>query len=144
MLELLLALAVEPITQTAQAEAPRTVQVGDLIVSNGGMMAWDAGQVIFEVENRGSDVDRIVSIATPAGTVSEIIMRPIAAGSGRPPAGDYSIKPGHTRVYANLTDVASDEPQPFRTTVTVVFEKAGEVTVLATPVSPAPSPRARR
>ena len=141
MLDLLMALAAGPAVQEAPAEAPRRVQAGELTVSNGGMMAWDGGQVLFEVENMGAEPDRIVSITTPAGTVGEIIVRTIGVNSAHPPEGDLSIQPGHVRVYANLSDIASDQRPPFQTSITVVFEKAGEVTILATPVSPAPAPR---
>ncbi|MBF0665849.1 MAG: hypothetical protein IR159_09980 [Brevundimonas sp.] len=141
MLHLLVALAVVPAVQEAPPEAPRRAQVGELIVSNGGMMAWDGGQVLFEVENGGAEADRIVSIATPAGTVGEIILRTIAVNSERSAEGDLSIRPGRTRVFANLTAVGPDRRQPFQTTVAVVFERAGEVTILATPVAPAPHPR---
>lgn len=146
MLELLLALAAGPAPQTAPAEPPASVQSGPLTVSQGGMMAWMyqgklGGQVMILVDNAGPDADRVVSIRTPSGTVGDISVYPVVNGRGeRAPAGDTGVRPGRTGVVGDLTDVASGQPMPVRTTVTVVFEHAGEVTVLAVPTSPAPAP----
>jgi hypothetical protein len=144
MLELLLALVAEPVTQTAPAEAPHTVQSGDLTVSTGGMRAWTSGgklggQVSVIVNNTGTGTDRVLEMRTPSGTVGEIGVYPIVNGRGeRAPNGDLGIRPGHTGVLAELTDIASGEPTPVLTTVTIVFEQAGEVTIQAVPTSPGP------
>lgn len=132
--------------QSVPAEAPRTATVGELTVSDGGMMAWMTGgtlggQVMALVENAGVEPDRIVSIQTPAGTTGKISVYPIVDGRGaRAPDGEVSIRPGRTGVTAELTDVASGRPQPVLTTITIVFERAGEITVQAAPTSPAPPP----
>ncbi len=149
MLEMFVALIAAPAVQTAPTEAPRTAQAGDLTVSNGGMMAWMSrgqlgGQVMVRVENAGSEPDRILSIRTPAGTTGKIGVYPIVNGRGtRAPDGEVSIQPGGTGVTAELTDIVSGRPQPLLTTVTIVFERAGEITVQAVPTSPAPPPPPR-
>lgn len=150
MIEPLVVPVVATTLQAVSVEAPATARAGELTVSNGGMMAWMSGgalggQVSARVENTGSEPDRIVSIRTPAGTVGRIGVYPIVNGRGeRAPEGDVSIQPGGTGVMAELTDVASGRPQPVTTTITIVFERAGEVTIQATPVSPAPPPPPRR
>ena len=66
---------------------------------------------------------------------------PIVNGRGtRAPEGEVSIQPGGSGLTAELTDVASGEPRPVLTTITIVFERAGEITVQAVPTSPAPPP----
>lgn len=150
MIALLLALAIGPVAQEAPpAEpAPTSAVSGDLTVAEGGMMAWSSGgrlggQVSVVVENSGPDADRVVSISTPAGPVGRIGVYPIVNGRGtRAPEGDLTIAPGRTGVLAELDDLASGAPAPVLTTVTVVFERAGAVTVRAQPVSPAPAPPA--
>lgn len=132
--------------QSVPAEAPRTATAGALTVSDGGMMAWMSGgelcgQVMVLVENAGTEADRIVSIQTPAGTTGKVNVYPIVNGRGtRAPDGEVSIQPGRTGVTAELTDVASGRPQPVLTTITIMFERAGEITVQAVPTSPAPPP----
>jgi copper(I)-binding protein len=147
MLELLLILAAEPATQqapAAPADAPSTATSGDLTVSQGGMMAWTAdgklgGQVMLLVDNAGSADDRIASVRTPAGTVGEISTYPVVNGRGtRAPDGVLSLHPGRTGVIAELTDIASGRPAPVETSITLVFETAGEVTIRAIPAAPAP------
>lgn len=149
MLDVMLALAAEPAVAVAQ-EAPRVATAGDLTVTDGGMMAWMSGgklggTVMVRVENAGAEPDRIVSMTTPAGTTGRINVYPIVGGRGeQAPDGDVSIRPGGTGVTAELTDVVSGQPQPVQTTITIVFERAGTVTVQAAPLSPpppAPPPR---
>jgi hypothetical protein len=48
--------------------------------------------------------------------------------------------PGLSRVTLGLTDLANGMPMSVPTTITVRFEIAGYATLLARPVSPAPSP----
>ena len=146
MLELLLALVAEPLPQTAPAEAPASVRSGDLTVSQGGMMAWTAGgklggQVTVLVDNAGTGTDRVLSLRTPSGTVGDVGVYPVVNGRGeRAPGDDLTIRPGRTGILAELSDLASGRPSPVQTTVTVVFEHAGEVTIQAVPTSPAPPP----
>jgi copper(I)-binding protein len=143
MLELLLALAAEPATVMAQ-DAPATATAGDLTLRDGGMMAWTGadglgGQVMFLVDNSGTDADRVLSVRTPAGTTGKITVYPIVNDRGEAaPEGDVSIRPGGAGVTADLVDLASGRPQPVQTTLTVVFERAGEVTLKAMPFSPPP------
>lgn len=148
MLELLLALVADP-PASAAVEVPPRAQAGDLAVGNGGMMAWSTGgalggQITVVVDNAGAETDRIVSINTPSGTVGTIVVFPIVNGRGERGAdGDTSIRPGRTGVLGELTDLTSGVPMPVATTITVVFERAGEVTVSAQPTSPAPPPSSR-
>ena len=144
MLELLLALVAEPVSQTVPTEAPPSVRSGDLTVSQGAMMAWTVGdrlggQVTVIVDNAGTEPDRVLSMRTPSGTIGDVGAYPVVGGRGeRAPAGDLIIRPGRTGVLAELTDLASGLPAPVKTTVTIVFEHAGEITILATPASPPP------
>jgi len=143
MLDLLMALTAVPVAAVSQQASP-VATIGDLTLTNGGMMAWTSadglgGQVMFRVENAGTEADRVVSVRTPSGTTGKITVYPIIDGRGLPlPEGDVSIRPGGTGVMIELVDIASGRPQPVQTTLTVVFERAGEVTLLAMPASPAP------
>lgn len=150
MFELLLALSAETPVQSAPvpAQAPRTAQAGELTVSDGSMMAWMSrdglgGDVKARIENAGAGSDRILSISTPAGTVGKVSLYTIVNGRGtRAPDGELSIPPGGTGIVAELTDIASGQAAASLTTITLVFERAGEITIRAVPTSPAP-PSAR-
>lgn len=142
MIELLLALVAGPMLQEDAPAA--TASSGDLTVSQGGMMAWTVeghlgGQVMLLVDNAGPADDRVVSVRTPAGVVGEISTYPVVNGRGnRAPGGDLTIHPGRTGVVADLTDITSGRPAPVKTSITLEFEHAGEVTISALPASPAP------
>ena len=159
MLSFFLVLAQAPMTQAApvaapaaEVSAPPSVTAGSLTVLQGSMMAWNRGgqlegEVAFTVRNSGAP-DRVVSISTPAGpsgTISLQVARSGAAVSLAP--GDMTVAgansdgtPGLSRVTLGLTDLANGMPMPVPTTITVRFETAGDVTLLARPVSPAPAP----
>lgn len=159
MLSFFLVLAQAPMTQAApvaapaaEVSAPASVTAGSLTVLQGSMMAWNRGgqlegEVAFTVRNSGAP-DRVVSISTPAGpsgTISLQVARSGAAVSLAP--GDMTVAgansdgtPGLSRVTLGLTDLANGMPMPVLTTITVRFETAGDVTLLARPVSPAPAP----
>ena len=143
MIELLMGLCADPPAQVAAA-TPARVHCGDLILGNGGMMAWATGgalggQVSVIVENTGAESDRVVSIRTPAGPVGAVVTYPFADGHAqRAVDGETVIQPGRTAVVGELTDLTSGVPMPAQTTITIVFERAGEVTVFAGPVSPSP------
>ena len=148
MLEILLMLAAEPAAQAASTGAPATAQSGDLTVSQGTVMTWNSsvgpgGEVQVVVENGGSEADRVMSVSTPAGSVTNIVLRRVAEQSQVAEEGDRAVRPGRTRVFAVLAGSASGESRPVPTTITVVFEKAGEVTIQATPASPPPAPPRR-
>jgi hypothetical protein len=148
MLELILALVAGPLGQDAAAEPPASARSADLTVSQGAMMAWSVngglgGQLTVLVDNAGTGTDRILSMTTPSGTVGDVGVYPVVNGRGeRAPDGDLTIRPGRTGVLAKLTDLASGVPAPVLTTVTITFERAGEVTIRAMPTSPGP-PTAR-
>jgi hypothetical protein len=148
MLELTLALVAGPLAQDAAAEPPASARSADLTVSQGAMMAWSVngglgGQLTVLVDNAGAGTDRILSMTTPSGTVGDVGVYPVVNGRGeRAPDGDLTIRPGRTGVLAKLTDLASGVPAPVLTTVTITFERAGEVTIRAMPTSPGP-PTAR-
>jgi hypothetical protein len=148
MLELILALVAGPLAQDAAAEPPASARSADLTVSQGAMMAWSVngglgGQLTVLVDNAGAGTDRILSMTTPSGTVGDVGVYPVVNGRGeRAPDGDLTIRPGRTGVLAKLTDLASGVPAPVLTTVTITFERAGEVTIRAMPTSPGP-PTAR-
>jgi Uncharacterized protein conserved in bacteria len=134
------------VVASLQSEPPTQARAGDLTVDQGGMMAWMSsdglgGQVSVVVENGGTEPDRLISVTTPSGTVGELATFPIHNGRGeRAPDGDMTIAPGRTGVLALLADLTSGRPAPVQTTITLVFERAGEITVSAHPVSPAPPP----
>ena len=159
MLSFFLLLAQAPVTQAALADAPAaevsapaTVAAGNLTVLQGSMMAWSRGgqlegEVAFTVRNSGAP-DRVLSIATPAGPSGTISLQVARSGTAVSLApGDMTVAganadgtPGLSRVTVGLTDLANGMPMPVPTTITVLFETAGYVTLLARPVSPAPSP----
>ncbi len=150
MLDLVWALVAGPHAQEAAPEAPASARSGDLTVSQGAMMAWSLngglrGQLTVLVDNAGAGADRILSVTTPSGTVGDVGVYPVVNGRGeRAPDGDLTIRSGRTGVLARLTDLASGVPAPVRTTVTITFEQAGEVTIQAMPASPPPpAPPAR-
>lgn len=144
MLALIWALVAGPLVQDAATETPASARSGDLTVSQGSMMAWSAngglgGQVTVLVDNAGAGTDRILSVTTPSGTVSDLGVYPVVNGRGeRAPDGDLTIQPGQTGVLARLTDLASGMPAPVLTSVTITFEQAGAITIQAMPASPAP------
>jgi hypothetical protein len=144
MLALIWTLVAGPLVQDAATEAPTSASSGDLTVSRGSMMGWSVngglgGQVTVLVDNAGAGTDRILSLTTPAGTIGDVGVYPVVNGRGeRAPDGDLTIRPGRTGVLAELTDLASGVPAPVLTSVTITFERAGEVTVQAMPASPAP------
>ena len=144
MLALIWTLVAGPLVQDAATEAPTSARSGDLTVSQGSMMGWSVngglgGQVTVLVDNAGAGTDRILSLTTPAGTIGDVGVYPVVNGRGeRAPDGDLTIRPGRTGVLAELTDLASGVPAPVLTSVTITFERAGEVTVQAMPASPAP------
>lgn len=152
MIALLLALATGPAVQEAAAPPPALVQAGDLTVGGGHMMAWSTGaglggEVAVIVRNNGSTPDRVVWVSTPAGPVGAIIIQvardgaPVRLEDGdRTIAGADASGPGLSRISAELTGLSSGSPQPYATTITVRFERAGEVTIVARPASPAPPP----
>lgn len=161
MLSLLLLLAQDPVTPSGPAPVPASaapvpsvVTVSTLTVFQGNMSAWNRagqleGDVAFTVRNTG-EPDRIVSVSTPAGQAGEISLQVSRGGTAvRLEPGDRTLAaanpdgtPGISRVTLALTDLAHHSAAPVRTTITVQFETAGAVTLLATPVSPAPaSPR---
>ena len=149
MLALIWTLVAGPLVQDAATEAPTSARSGDLTVSRGSMMGWSVndglgGQVTVLVDNAGAGTDRIVSMTTPAGTIGDVGVYPVVNGRGeRAPDGDLTIRPGRTGVLAELTDLASGVPAPVLTSVTITFERAGEVTVQAMPASPAPPSQPR-
>lgn len=151
MLELLLALGVGPLPQTAPTEAPRSARSGDLTVSQGGVTTWPfdskpGGQVSVVVDNAGASTDRVTSMRTPTGPVGRIVAYPVVGPrSGPAPDGDLTIRPGRTALMADLASLSPADPAEIETTVTVVFERAGEITVQAVPNFPvaAPPPPAR-
>lgn len=153
MLELLLALVVEPAAVRQDAGATlSSLQAGALTVSQGSMMGWSSGgqlggEVAFTVSNAGGP-DRVVSVTTPAGPVGDISVQ-VARGGGavRLEPGDTAVEPagvdgsaGRSRVSATLTDLVHGVPSSVPTVIAVTFEHAGTVTVTAGPVSPAPPP----
>jgi hypothetical protein len=156
MLTLLMLLAQDPATQPAVTAAAPVAQwsssAGHLSAFQGAMMAWSRGgqlegDVSFVVSNTGPP-DRLVSVSTPAGPVGDISIH-VARGEDAVALqpGDLTIAgmgadgiPARSRVVAKLTDLASGQPMPVRTTITVRFEKAGEITISADPASPAPPP----
>lgn len=137
--------------------APRQASAGDLTVRDATMMGWNVvgeglgGEVAFTVRNAGPTPDRIVSVETPAGPVGTLAIQVARNGEAVSlPAGETAVAAkdpadthpaaGFSRVTVQLTDLTSGRPASERTTVTVVFESAGALTVVATPVSPAPPP----
>ncbi|NJC40764.1 hypothetical protein GGQ87_001022 [Brevundimonas alba] len=133
-------------------DAPATAEAGDLTVSQATMMGWNSshtglgGEVSFTVRNLG-EADRVVSVNSPAGPPGEVSVQVARNGQAiRLEPGDASVaaavdgQPGLSRVTAQLTGLAHGRPSSVPTTVTVTFERAGQVTVSATPVSPAPPP----
>ena len=149
MLALIWTLVAGPLVQDAATEAPTSARSGDLTVSRGSMMGWSVngglgGQVTVLVDNAGAGTDRILSMTTPAGTIGDVGVYPVVNGRGeRAPDGDLTIRTGRTGVLAELTDLASGVPAPVLTSVTITFERAGEVTVQAMPASPAPPSQPR-
>lgn len=136
----------------AAQEAPATAQAGDLTVSQGTMMGWNSshaglgGEVSFTVRNLG-EADRVVSVASPAGPAGDISVQVARNGQAvRLEPGDVSVaaavdgQPGLSRVTAQLTGLAHGRPSSVPTTITATFERAGQATISATPVSPAPPP----
>ncbi|MDZ4362333.1 hypothetical protein [Brevundimonas sp.] len=162
MLELLLALMIaglpaqDPPPPQPDPLPPAVVQSGDLTLRNAGMMAWNRGgqlegQVMVVVVNAGAEADRVVSVSTPSGTVGKITVNVRREGRGVAlPDGDTTIHglpeqpadqwANQSYVVAELTDIASGRPMPVQTPVTFIFERAGAMTVLAMPTSPAPPP----
>ena len=153
MLTLLLALAQDPAVHAVlpiEITAPASVTSGDLTVSQGGMTGWASagalgGNVMVTVVNASTEPDRIVSVTSPAGPVGEILMDVVRDGQVvRLTGGDTTVpaaesgQSGRARIYGVLTDLAHGQPSNVATTITLTFEKAGEVTVAANPVSPAP------
>lgn len=137
----------------AQDAAPASAQAGDLTIDGGTMMAWNVvgvglgGEVAFTVRNAGAEPDRVLSVSSPAGPSGDISVQVARDGKAVAlEAGDVTLAaatdagPGLSRVTVQLTDLASGRPMPEATTITVTFERAGEVTVSARPVSPAPPP----
>lgn len=136
----------------AAQEAPETATAGDLIVSQGTMMGWNSshtglgGEVSFTVRNLG-EADRVVSVSSPAGPPGDVSVQVARDGQAvRLEPGDAGVaaavdgQPGLSRVSAQLTGLAHGRPSSVPTTITVTFERAGQVTISATPVSPAPPP----
>ena len=156
MLTLLLALAQDPAVQAVPpvgvTAAPSSVTSADLTVLQGTMMAWNRGgqlegEVAFTVQNSGAP-DRVISVSTPSGPSGKISLQVARDGVAANLADGVMTlagvnadgTPGLSRVTLGLTGLTSNYPMPVRTTITVRFETAGEVTISADPVSPAPPP----
>ena len=150
MLEALLILAAEP-APLVEVQVPERAVLGELTVHQAHMMGWMSagrlgGEIAFTVSNAGAEPDRVVSVSSPAGPVERLTLQSATRqgvvslpNGNRTVAAAASDGPGLTRVTAHLSDLARGEPSSQATAVTIRFERAGEVTVLARPVSPAPS-----
>ncbi len=109
------------------------------------------GQLLMLVENAGPVPDRVVSVASPAGTVGKIAIAvqtgnrsQALAPDDRTIAGRAADAPGPALsvVAVSLTDLVDPAPAA-PVAVTVTFEHAGAVTVNAEPIGPgAPAPPA--
>lgn len=151
ILEMFLILGQDAAVQAAPFPE-RSVTQGDLTVAQGSMMGWMGGtglggEVAATVVNAGTEPDRVVSVTSPAGPVDAILIDVVRDGQVvRSSDGDTSIpaardgRASRSRVYGRLAGLAHGEASSVSTTITIRFERAGEVTVSAAPVSPAPSP----
>jgi hypothetical protein len=156
MLSLICALFLMPATaDTAgppQAAEGSTEASAQILISHPALrIVGGEGELLMLVENAGPAPDRVVSVATRAGTVGKIA---IAVQTGnrsralapddRTIAGRAADAPGPALsvVAVLLTDLV-DGPPAAPVEVTVTFEHAGAVTVNAEPTGPgAPAPPA--
>ncbi|GLK49415.1 hypothetical protein GCM10017620_23880 [Brevundimonas intermedia] len=101
------------------------------------------GLLSIQVRNAGSENDRLLSASTTAGAVENLQIQSFVNGEPTNGVdGDTTIRPGLTRISARLVNVTGPDVPPARMTVTLVFEKAGTLTVNAEPMGPpTPSPR---
>jgi copper(I)-binding protein len=97
-----------------------------------------SGAAFMEIMNKGAEADRLVSATSPAAARVELHthidvgngvmeMREVEAGFEIPPGGSYMLARGGDHVmFMGLTDSWS---QGDAVPVTLVFEKAGEITL---------------
>ncbi len=95
------------------------------------------GAAFFTVTNNGAEADRLVSVSTPAATVSEIHevvdnngvqeMRPLENGLEIPAGATVTLAPGGYHIM--MIGLTQDLNAGMTFELTLTFEKAGEVTV---------------
>jgi copper(I)-binding protein len=116
------------------------VKAGDIAITAAWARATPPAAKVaaayVRVENRGDAADRLLSAATPAAqsvTAHETVeengvasMRPLA-DAAIPPGGTLDMSPGG--IHLMLTGLAAPLTQGEHVPLTLVFEKAGAVTV---------------
>ena len=119
-----------------QPSGPKIV-VGDAWGRSSPMMA-KAGAVYVLVENQGSEADRLIGASSAAANAVEIhesfmdngvSMRPVEGGINIPAGGKVELKPGGYHIM--LIDLAQPLDVGAKITVTLQFEKSGEITLEA-------------
>lgn len=148
MLELLLALAAEPVVQTAPAET-----TASLVVVNTAFIVSTVpfqGHVRVVVQNTGAEPDELIAVSTPLGEALEFrtdgdlfsSAAPAALPLVLPPPRDG--KPSYLPLVVRIHDLETGDFWSTGASVTLRFARAGEMTVALRQSSPAPPPPARQ
>lgn len=161
MLELLVALVQEPASVAAAVPVRATETRGEITVTDAGLLRWrtenSVAELNFTVINAGSQSDRILAVTTPAGEIAGTMVRsPTHRGEWTPEP--QLVPPGRAIVFNRMTHLEAlpessgpsgfrfgepPPPRPSLTSVTITFERAGEITVAVEPASPPPPPPRR-
>ncbi|NBB53262.1 hypothetical protein GVN24_33810 [Rhizobium sp. CRIBSB] len=143
MLELLLALAIDPGVQEASA-SPLAVVNTAFMVSN--VRAPFTGHIRVVVQNRGTVPDVLESVSTPLGEALEFRTDGNLFSQAEPVALPITLPPpagaeaSYLPLVVNVQGLETGDYWSSGTQVTLRFARAGEITLTLRQSSPAPSP----
>lgn len=145
MLELMLALAAEPATQEAPAQASPLVVVNTAFMVS-GLSAPFTGHIRVVVQNTGTEPDQLLAVTTPLGQTLEFRTDGNMFSNAEPVALPITLappvdgEPSYLPLVVNVLGLENGSYWATGTEVTLRFARAGEMTMTLPQTSPAPPP----